>query len=272
MKMSLNTNRLLTLGTLMVILLWFSSVLPAEPLQVTVSTTLIEGIAAAVGGDRVTLIPVIPYAMCPGHFDLSPRKASEIANSSLFLLHGFEAFARGLTFAGKGPRRAVLKVDGNGMIPSVHRELTDAVTEALCDAAPADAELFRANAAAYRERVTAAEEATKGNRTLLSGVPVLTAEMNAPFVEWTGCRIVGTFPRDEALSARTFGELIRLGKEAGVRMIVENQQSMGRTGRRLADELGVPFVLLSNFPPLDNDGYPGALKTALNDLAETAAK
>lgn len=253
-------------------LLLFDGTLHAEPLRVTVSTTLIEGIAAAVGGERVALVPVIPFAMCPGHYDLSPRKAAEIASSALFLQHGFEAFARGLTFADGGPRRVVLKVDGNGMIPSVHRELTTAVTEALCEAAPADAGLFRTNAAAYRGRVAAAEAAVQPDRTALNGVPVLTAVMNAPFVEWTGCKVAGTFPRDEALSARVLGELIRNGRAAGVRMIVENQQSMGRTGKRLAAELDIPLVVLSNFPALEDDGYPGALRAALTDLRAAAGK
>lgn len=254
------------------LLLLFSVAVHAEPLQVTVSTTLIEGVAAAVGGGQVALVPVIPYAMCPGHFDLSPRKAAEIASTSLFLQHGFEAFARGLTFAGGGPRRVVLKVDGNGMIPSVHRELTAAVTEALCEAAPADAGLFRTNAAAYLERIAAAESATVADRAALDGVPVLTAVMNAPFVEWTGCKVAGTFPRDEALSARALGELIRNGRATGVRMIVDNQQSMGRTGKQLADDLGIPLVILSNFPALDNDGYPGALRGALRELTAASGR
>jgi len=254
------------------VLLLLAGFVHADPLRVTVSTTLIEGIASAVGGERVALVPIIPYAMCPGHFDLPPRKAAEIASSALFLQHGFEAFARGLTFADGSPRRVVLKVEGNGMIPAVHRELATAVAEALCDAAPGDAAYFRTNSAAYLERVTAAETATLPDRAALDGTPVLAAVMIAPFAQWTGCRVEGTFPRDEALSARVFGELIRNGRKAGVRLIVENQQSMGRTGKRLASELGVPLVVLSNFPALENDGYPGALRAALKDLAAVAGQ
>ncbi len=244
----------------------------AEPLRVTVSTTLIEGVAAAVGGDRVVLVPVIPYAMCPGHFDLSPHKAAAIAASDLFLQHGFEAFARGLTFAGGGPARVVLKVPGNGMIPSVHRDLAGAVTDALCEAAPADTAVFRANAATYLAAVESAGEAVSPHRDRLDGTPVLVAAMVAPFVEWTGCRVSGVFPRDEALSARVFGELIRVGRHDGVRLVVENRQSMGRTGQRLAEALGVPLVVLSNFPSLSGGGYPEALRAALHDLTAALPK
>ncbi len=249
------------------LLLWAGAgPLAAEPVRVTVSTALIEGVAASIGGERVILVPVIPYAMCPGHFDLSPRKAAGIASSDLFLQHGFEAFARGLNFAGGGPERVVLQVAGNAMIPDVHRKLAEAVMEALCEVAPADADWFRLRAAEYLKLVQEAELDLQKQRDFLEGTPVLAAAMIAPFVEWTGCLVKGVFARDEAVSARELVELIRKGRRSGIRLVVENQQSMGRTGRRLAKELGVPLVILSNFPPPMPNAYPEALKEALNDL------
>ncbi len=260
MKMSLYIPLLLCLP--------LGATLHAEPLRVVAATTLIEGIVTAVGGDRVTVTSVIPYAMCPGHFDLSPHTAKAIATADLFLQHGFEAFARGLTFADGGPQRVVLKLDGNAMIPAVHRELTTLITDTLCQARPADAAAFQANAAAYRQRIYQAEAAVQGSRAKLAGVPVLAAVMNAPFVAWTGCKVVATFPRDEGLSARALGTLLQKGRQEGVRLIVDNQQSLGRTGRKLAKELDVPFLVLNNFPPLENGGYPAALQASLNELTE----
>ena len=238
------------------------------PLRVVASTTLIEGIVAAVGGNRVTASAVIPYAMCPGHFDLSPRTATSIAEADLFLQHGFEAFARGLTFADDGPRRVVLSVAGNGMIPAVHRQIVESVVDALCAARPADTAIFKANAAAYDQQIGQAEEAVQDARATLAGVPVLAAVMNTPFVEWTGCKVIDTFPRDEGLSARALGRLLQQGRQADVRLIVDNQQSLGRTGRKLAEELGVPLIVLSNFPPVENGGYPAALQTSLSTLTD----
>lgn len=253
----------------LVIALWLplhGSLQAATPLRVVASTTLLEGIVAAVGGNRVAVSAVIPYAMCPGHFDLSPHTAKTIATADLFLQHGFEAFARGLTFAGDGPRRVVLSVAGNGMIPAVHREITAQVVDALCQAQPAFAAVFQTNALAYNLRIDEAEAAVQEVRGKLAGVPVLAAVMNAPFVDWSGCKVIGTFPRDEGLSARALGTLLQQGKQEGVRLIVDNQQSLGRTGRKLADELGVPLIVLSNFPPLENGGYPAALQASLSSL------
>jgi len=240
-----------------------------EPLRVVASTTLLEGIVVAVGGDRVAASVVIPYAMCPGHFDLSPHTAKSIAEADLFLQHGFEAFARGLTFADDGPRRVVLSVAGNGMIPAVHREITAQVVNALSQAQPADTAVFQTHAVVYNQHIDQAEAAVQEARDKLAGIPVLAAVMNAPFVEWTGCKVIGTFPRDESLSAKTLGTLLQQAKQAGVRLIVDNQQSLGRTGRKLADELGVPLIVLSNFPSTENGGYPAALKTSLNKCVES---
>lgn len=241
----------------------------APPLRVVASTTLLEGIVVAVGGDRVAASVVIPYAMCPGHFDLSPHTAKSIAEADLFLQHGFEAFARGLSFADDGPRRVVLSVTGNGMIPAVHREITAQVVNALSQAQPADTAVFQANAVAYNRQIDQAEAAVQAAREKLGGIPVLAAVMNAPFVEWTGCKVVGTFPRDESLSARTLGTLLQKSKQEGVRLIVDNQQSLGRTGKRLAEELDIPLVVLSNFPPVEDGGYPAALQASLNRLVGT---
>jgi len=252
----------------MLLCLPLGGVLKAEPLRVVASTTLLDGIVTAIGGDRTIVTSVIPYAMCPGHFDLSPHTAKSIATADLFLQHGFEAFARGLTFADGGPQRVVLKLDGNAMIPAIHRELTTLITDTLCQARPADAAAFQTNAAAYRQRIDQAEAAVREARDKLTGVPVLAAVMNAPFVEWTGCKVVGTFPRDEGLSARALGTLLQKGRQEGVRLIVDNQQSLGRTGRKLADDLGVPLVVLSNFPPVGDGGYPAALQASLKELTQ----
>lgn len=252
--------------------LYSATLQAAPPLRVVASTTLLEGIVAAVGGDRVAVSVIIPYAMCPGHFDLSPHTAKTIATADLFLQHGFEAFARGLTFADDGPRRVVLSVEGNGMIPAVHREVTAQVVDALCQSQPSDTAVFQTNAVSYNQQIDQAEAAVQEARGKLAGVPVLAAVMNAPFVEWTGCKVIATFPRDEGLSAKTLGTLLQQAKLEGVRLIVDNQQSLGRTGRKLADELGVPLVVLSNFPSTEDGGYPAALKASLNDLIEIISK
>lgn len=250
---------------------WLPLTLLAEPLRVTVSTSLIEGIAMQVGGDRVTLVPVIPFAMCPGQFDVSPRTAAAIEASDLFLLHGFESFARGLRFPGGGPTRVRLEVSGHGLVPSVHRDLTRAVKKALVSASPEDAELFRTRAEAYLEEVDAVVSGMEDERLALRDVPVLASSLNAPFVEWLGLTVEATFPRDEALSARALGELVRQGRSAHVRLVVDNRQSLGRTGQHLARELGVPLVVWSNFPSVESGGYPMALREALESVLAAVA-
>jgi len=241
----------------------------AEPLRVVVSTTLLEGIVLAVGGDQVTVTPVIPHTMCPGHFDLSPRLASEIAASDVFIQHGFETFARKLGFGAEGPRRVVLPIKGNGMIPEVHREITAAVCAALGEARPAATEVFSANAARYVAQIGEVEQRLQAKRDALTGIPVLAAVMNAPFIAWIGCNVVGTFPRDEGLSAAGMVALGRTAHEQKVRLVVDNHQSQGRTGRMLAGELKVPLIILSNFPSTAEGGYPAALQAAMESLHAT---
>jgi ABC-type Zn uptake system ZnuABC Zn-binding protein ZnuA len=209
--------------------------------------------------------------MCPGHFDLSPRTALTIANADLFIQHGFEPFTRGLTFDDNQTTRIIMQNKGNGMIPSVHRKLTQEILDALCKADPANASTYQTNALAYLDRIEEVEKTVAPLRKRLAGIPVFTAVMNAPFVSWTGCKVVDTFPRDENLSARKMIALLKDGKRRQVRLVVDNQQSLGKTGNKLSQSLSVPLTILSNFPAVEEGGYPAALTRSLKQLTEALA-
>ena len=64
----------------------------------------------------------------------------------------------------------------------------------------------------------------------------------------------GSFP----LGGATAATLISAGRKAGVSLVIDNLQSGGRGGAAIARELGVPVVVLTNFPT--PDGYPAALR------------
>ena len=61
--------------------------------------------------------------------------------------------------------------------------------------------------------------------------------------------------------------LISAGKKSGVSLVIDNLQSGGKGGAAIARELGVPVVVLTNFPT--PDGYPAALRQ--NAIALRAA-
>jgi zinc transport system substrate-binding protein len=81
-------------------------------------------------------------------------------------------------------------------------------------------------------------------------------------LEWMGFRIEGEYGRPESISAKEIAALTRMGREKRVAMIVDNLQSGPETGRGIAEALGAPHVVLSNFP--SEKGYTATLNDSVD--------
>lgn len=233
----------------------------AECLRVTCTTTLIESAVRAIGRDRVSTTTIIPFGMCPGHFDISPGEVARIKGSDLFIAHGFERFLRDLV---NGDNDAIplvsVGVHENWMLPGVYIEAVERITDILSTQCPASASLFEENAARYRADIRHEEHRLLTELAYLRDTPVICSEMNASFIRWLGFSVVATFPRDEDISVRGLRDIVIAAKRGGVRCVFDNLQSSGRVGRTLASELGVPLVMLSNFPSERSPSYLETLR------------
>ncbi len=238
---------------------------------ISVSTTLLGSVVRAVAGPLVELNLLIPPRMCPGHFALTPQQAARIAASDVFLTHGFEPFMRAAGGRFSGVHHQV-QVRGNTMVPVVHRELAVEIRDLLIARLPQHRARFEANAAAYAEAIQEAVRELRPGLALIDGLPVLSAAQNRELTEWMGVSVAASFPRDEALTPQGYRELLDRARAGGVRLVIDNLQSSGRLGHRLANALDVPLVVISNFPDsLDADAYPAALRAACSAVLEAAA-
>lgn len=230
-----------------------------QKLKVVTTTSLIADIVKAVGEDRVEVSNIIPPASCPGHFDAKPSDMQVLANAKLFMLHNWqsEKFSDELinSVGNKELQKVVLDVKGNWMAPPVHMAAIDKITASLIEADPENAEAYNAAAAELKEEVEriGQEQKRRLEEAGVSNVKVLVADMQAGFIKWTGLDIVGTFGRAEDMSPKEMEELINLGREKGVTLVIDNLQSGKEAGIGIAKEIGAKQVTLSNFP----GGFPG---------------
>ena len=248
---------------------------PAAPparLRVTCTTTLLSAVVSAVGGDSVDAHTIVPFGMCPGHFDLTPGEADKLRNADVLLYHGFEQFLKG---AEPGSKTEVVKagVKGNWMIPTVHTQAVERVRAVLTEAMPTAGALFAERAEGYSRAVTQQAETSMKPLAAVRGTPVVCATMNRDLAEWLGCRVIAEFARDEDVSVKALHGILTEGKKSGAALVIDNMQSSGKIGRTIADELGIPFVMLSNFPESDSTdlgGYPylETLKANIEAIAE----
>lgn len=234
--------------------------LPAAdgPLRVTCTTTHLSCVVRTIGRDHVDVTAIVPFGMCPGHFDLAPREAEALGRADLILAHGFERFLEDVRAGHPTIAVTTVPVPGNWMVPEIHRAGAKAVADLLCASRPGLEDTFRAHLDAYLHDLDALLRQQAPEQARRQGRRVLCSVMNRDLVEALGLDVLAAFPRDEDLSARGLADIVLPARRAGIAMVIDNRQSSGKVGRTLATELGVPLVLLTNFPP-DAPGRQGYL-------------
>ena len=227
-------------------------------LKVVTSTSLIAQIVQRVGGDKVDVVNIIAPAQCPGHFDIKPGDIRKLADADLFLLHGWqgEKFSQDLIASANNPDLTVVKINvkvgenDNWMTPPVQKAATDKIANALAQVDAENSTYYHQLAAEYKDKISALEAEIKARIAPLnpSQVNVICAQMQAGFVSWAGLNIVATYGRPDSLTPQVVKELVDKGKAANVSLIIDNLQSGKDAGAGIAEELGCPRVILSNFP------------------------
>jgi zinc transport system substrate-binding protein len=222
-------------------------------------------VARELGGPAIVVVELIPFAACPGHVVLQPSQLAEIRRSHLLLDHGFERFLDGVIPAARkadgAPQRVTIALSGNAAVPALHQQLVRGVADALSRLDPARADVVRQRAAQYQTRLQVEFEALQALAAPLAGRPVICGAPLRSLLEWYGLHVVAVLPRDESLSARRFTQLSALIATTRTPLIVDNLQSMGRAGGRLAEHNSIAHLVLSNFP--DEQGYLQQLRTHL---------
>lgn len=220
-------------------------------IRVACTTTLLSAILEAVGREHVGVTTVVPFGMCPGHFDVSPGELEQIRKSDIVLAHGFEQFIRDLAArasGGIGEKIVTVDVRGNWMIPEVQKAAAREAAGILAALRPDKKSAFLDNLDEYEKRIDAAVRDMHDMIAAVSGKVVVCAEMSLEFAEWLGMDAAATFPRDEDVSLKSMHDIVIAGRRNGAGLVVENRQSSGKVGGTIARELGVSVVELSNFP------------------------
>jgi zinc transport system substrate-binding protein len=229
----------------------------SSKVKVVTSTSLIAQIVERVGGDRVSVVNIIPPAQCPGHFDVKPGDIQKLADARLFIIHNWqgEKFSADLIASANNKDLTTIPVEmeGNWMTPPVQRDATDKIAAAIAQIDPANSAAYQEAAAAYQVAVTAKESEVKAKlgQVNLAAVNVLCDEQQTGFVKWTGLNIIATYGRPETFTPQVVKDLVDKGRDGKVTLVIDNMQTGGESGKSLAEQLGVKHIVLSNFP----EGY-----------------
>jgi zinc transport system substrate-binding protein len=248
---------ILVLGLVVNVLLGGCASENNSKLKVVTSTSLIAQIVERIGGDKVSVVNIIPPAQCPGHFDVKPGDIQKLADARLFIIHNWqgEKFSADLIASADNKDLTTIPVEmaGNWMTPPVQRDATDKIVAALAQIDPVNGTPYQEAAAAYKASVTAKESEVKARlgQANLAAVNILCDEQQADFVKWAGLNIIATYGRPETFTPQVVKDLVDKGRADKVTLVIDNMQTGGEAGKSLAEQLGVKHIVLSNFP----DGY-----------------
>jgi ABC-type Zn uptake system ZnuABC Zn-binding protein ZnuA len=161
-------------------------------LKVVTSTSLIAQIVDRIGGDKVSVVNIIPPAQCPGHFDVKAGDIQKLADARLFFIHNWqgEKFSDSLIASANNSNLSTIKLEiaGNWMTPPVQKEGADKIAAVLTQLDPANGSVYQSSAEQYKSLITAKESELKAKlaEANLSKINVLCDEQQAGFVNGLG--------------------------------------------------------------------------------------
>jgi len=243
----------------------------AAPRGIVASDTILSGmIASLLPAERYSVGVILPPGQCPGHYDVKLSDMEKVRKAALVVSF------RGMSFMERAGLEggSLLLVDGGGrnwMAPDSYIRGIRLLAGELSKRFPEDG----GEIAARRERavavVKAKAEELSGRvlRARVRGMPVLASSMQKEPLEWMGLRVVGEYGRPETMSAREVVRLSKVGREAGVRLVVDNLQSGPDAGKAIAETLAAVHVALTNFP--SEKGYLPTLEGNVDAVLAAAS-
>jgi zinc transport system substrate-binding protein len=228
-------------------------------LKIVTSDTLLSGmIASLMPPDSLDVAAIMPPGQCPGHYDVKLSDIEKIKKADLVVS------TRGMPFMNKieigGDKLLLLDAKGrNWMAPDSYIIGLKLLAAELSTRFPQSKQQITARLKiAISEIMDCANtESQKIKRAGVNARPVIAASMQKEPLEWMGFHVVGEYGRPEAMSAKEIVDLTRIGKEKKAVIVVDNLQSGPDAGKGIAEGLGTPHVILSNFP--SEKGYAATL-------------
>ena len=234
-------------------------------LTVLASTSDIEYVLSYLGDGIFEVREIVPGGMCPGHFDLSPRDAYLLTDGDILISHGWEGWLKKVEKLESHPEIYRVKTKGNWMVPSVMKvacdELYILLRQRISDSVKV--KKLEQNRNSLIELIDSLDMEIKHLSSSLKGIRVVCNEFVMDQLEYLGMDVVKTFPSGSDVTPENIKEVL---KTRDVKIIVENLQSVGKTGEVISREMQIPLVVISNFP-LNRD-YQGTMIGNVKKLLE----
>jgi zinc transport system substrate-binding protein len=258
----------------------------AERLRVAATILPLADLARQVGGERVTVVTLLPANASEHSFEPTPSLMRQVRGTRLLVKVGadLDPWADRLFRGGNRSPLTVVATEGVRLLPvapqllqerhdhdhgtgddphvwldplTVRDSLVPRLVAAMSRLSPADAPLFRANGDRLQKELT---QLDREYRSVVAALP--RRDFIALHSAWAylarrydlkQIAAVEAFPGKEP-SARYLAALISLARRQGVRTIFAEPQLSDKAARTIAAEIGGRVLLLD---PVGGEGIPG---------------
>ncbi|MBN1695770.1 zinc ABC transporter substrate-binding protein [candidate division WOR-3 bacterium] len=236
---------------------------------IVTSTTDISSVVEVLAPDDAKVVNIVPGGMCPGHFDLSPVEANLIFLSDLIIYHGYESWFKKIEELELDIDMVDLKTDGSWMVPEVYLKGALEISNILKEKYGSDSIRIDEINKKYKKLKTSIDSLSvivSEKKKSIKGLKVICNEHQKDLLLFLGAEVFAVFSPGDDISLKEISEVIKVGREENVQLVVDNLQSGQKVGRTIADELESKYIIFSNFP--DERGYKTTLLSNINLLME----
>ncbi len=229
---------------LRILFLLSSFLICSEKIKIITTTSDIESILKTLGKERIEVINIVPPSLCPGHFELKLKDLEEIQKGKFILFHGWERWMENMK---EGPERVCVEIYGNWMIPDINLKASEKILNLLVEIDPEGKEIYERNFSVYKRELENLKSQCRKLKEKVKGFKVISSIQQRDFLKSLGMDVVNTFT-DSEISLKEMKEIVEKGKREKVKIVVDNLQRESISGKKIAEEIGAKYIVLTNFP------------------------
>jgi len=221
------------------------------PAEIAVSNSYLYAVVRDLCGEDTAILSLVPPGMCPGHFDIKPSEVRRLFQTRLLLTFDFQrGIGQVLPTDGRGPTLSTVAAPQGLCVPATYLSILNETAAILSAEFPDRGSFFKQRQEEITVRIAALEAECIDAMAALKApqAPVLASQHQAAFAEWLGLDVVSTFSGRDTETAANINAALHETDQRPLRWIIANQQEGTRLAEALADRIGAPVAVFSNFP------------------------
>lgn len=207
-------------------------------------------------GAEAKITRISPPGTCPGHFDIQPGVFSALQECDYLFYFDFQSSIKDKLSQGlSGEMRAISIPSPSGMsVPTQYTAVCESIHAILSQHFPEEQGPLDNALASLKKRMADLENEIRGllKDSSLTEMKVVASGHQCVFSSWLGFDVIDTFSGGDAASPRRLHSLVKKATKEKADFVIANLQEGSHYGQVLAEQLGIPLVVFSNFPSMED--------------------